>query len=255
MTTPVYPDSIPGVSSLAWGSEAQVLVTEGDSGARAYRSTTRVPAAKASVTFRYLEGDFAIFKEFWKTDLIRGHKWFILTLPSAAGYAPHVVRFIQHHTSTVDGYGFRTVSADIYVRERKLRPDTVFTYITSTPYPVAVQEALDATFSILSGVLGQNYGFADDSADALFTVLSGSLRTALKSEESDTDSMDPTFTVLSGTLRDVLKTYDGYLDETTERMDSVFTVLSGILRAALVRNSMQAEATDVNFTILSGTLE
>lgn len=64
-----------------------------------------------------MEGDFAIFQEFYKTDLIRGHRWFNLILPSAGGYIVRTVRFKKHRAAARDGYGYRTIQADIQVRD------------------------------------------------------------------------------------------------------------------------------------------
>lgn len=250
--TPIFPSELPGVSTLEWTAEGNTAITEAEVGPKAYRQTSRVPSATATVTWRFLAGDFAVFQDFWKNDLKRGHKWFTLVLPCGAGFAQHVVKFVSHRSAKSDGYGYRTVQAELYVRERKLRPDTVDTYITTTPYPILVNEALDIGFTVLGGRLGEMVAYADDHMDIAFTVLSGSLPVALRTYDAyQEDRLDIGFTVISGTLTDVLRTYNAPHEDS---MRPAFTVTGGSLEEALVGFDMGVEAMDIGFTILSGTL-
>lgn len=251
--TPAFPATLPGVSSLDWVADGNLSITEAEIGPKDYRQRSRVPSAKASVTWRFLADDFATFQDFWVNDLKRGHKWFTLVLPCGAGYAVHVVKFVSHRSAQSDGYGYRTVQAELYVRERKLRPDTVDTFITSTPYPILATEAFDVAFTVLSGSLGDRVAYADDLLDVALTVLGGSLPVALKGYPGfQEDRLDAVFTVLSGTLTDVLKTYAGFQED---RLAASFTVLSGSLEEALIRyDNYGNEALDIGFTVLSGTL-
>lgn len=252
MTTPAFPAELPWVSTLAWTAEGGTLVSENEVGPKDYRQTTRVPTATATVSWRFLEDDFAIFQDFWKNDLKRGHKWFTLPLPCGAGYAIHVVRFSKHRTAASEGYGYRTVQAELYVRERKLRPDTVDTYITSTPYPILVTEAMDMGFTVLGGRLGELVGYADDQMDHTFTVLSGELRTALRAYvAAQDDRMESTFNVLSGSLVDALRTYNAPQED---KLECSFAVLGGSMEEALVVFGADTEALNAGFTITSGTL-
>lgn len=249
MTTPALPSTLPGVSSLKWGPVPQVMSTEREIGPVAYRRFTQVPAALASVTWRFLEGDFAIFQEFWKNDLLRGHRWFTLVLPCGAGYATHVVRFRTHRTANVQGYAYKEVSAELYVRERKLRQDVVFTYITSTPYPIYTLESLDISGVVLSGSLSSLFGFADDSMDISSVPLSGELRVALHVGYGS-DYLDTTFDVLSGSLVSVLITYDAGHED----LQASISPLSGSIRVALVQNTIPAESIQSEVTVISGSL-
>lgn len=252
MTTPVFPSTLPGVSSLAWDAQPQSRISDNESGNKDYRNFTAVPAAIADVEWRFLDSDFAVFKEFWKTELKRGHKWFTLVLPSAAGHSRHVVRFITSHASKSDGYGYRTVTAQLYVRERRLRPDIVYTYVTSTPYPIVVSEAMRGAFTVLAGALGSNFGFANDDMRGAFTILSGTLEDVLVTHtQPQEDRETSSFVVYGGTLEDLL------VRHTQPQEDNLltgFTVLGGSMPALLVTNEMQDESIDSVFTILSGSL-
>lgn len=253
MTTPVFPSALPGVSSLAWQAEPQARISDNEVGNKDYRNFTAVPAAVADVEWRFLDTDFAVFKEFWKTELKRGHKWFTLVLPSAAGHARHVVRFITSHSSKRDGYGYRTVTAQLFVRERKLRPDIVYTYVTSTPYAVVVNESMRGAFTLLSGVLGTNFGFANDDMDSAMTVLSGLLEDVLvtHSQQPQEDRVTSGFVVYGGALNDILVRHT---QPQEDDVTSAFTLFAGSLEALLVTNEMQDESMDSVFTILSGIL-
>lgn len=252
MATPSFPSTLPGVSSLDWVADGNVAVTEAEIGPKGFRQSSRVPSATASVTWRFLAGDFAIFQDFWKNDLKRGHKWFTLVLPCGAGYARHVVKFVSHRSAQSDGYGYRTVQAELYVRERKLRPDLVTTYITSTPYPILVTDALDIGFTVLGGALGDRTGYADDHMDVAFTVLSGSLPVALRSYAGfHEDQLAASFSVISGTLNDVLRTYNAPHED---QLTAAFTVLGGSMDEALIQYDIGTEALDIGFTVTSGTL-
>lgn len=252
MTTPAFPSELPGVSTLEWTADGNTAISEAEVGPKAYRQTSRVPSATATVTWRFLADDFAVFQGFWKNDLKRGHKWFTLVLPCGAGFAQHVVKFVSHRSAKSDGYGYRTVQADLYVRERKLRPDVVDTYITTTPYPVLVNEALDIGFAVLGGRLGELVAYADDRLDIGFTVLSGSMPIALRTYDAyQEDRLDSSFAVISGSLTDVLRTYNAPQED---RLATAFSITGGSLEEALVGFDMGLESIDVGFTILSGTL-
>lgn len=117
MATPVYPDTLPGVSTFRLRAAPQVLTGEND-GPKDLRRFSIVPGATADVTFRFLATDYSLFKEFYKTDLIRGLRWFWLPVPSAAGIIPHVVRFADRPRGVLRGHRYWEVTAQIELRER-----------------------------------------------------------------------------------------------------------------------------------------
>lgn len=122
MATPEFPSTLPGVESLSLTTDLQVLTPDEGPGALEYRRRTRVPSAVGTVTFRFLEGDFAVFNTFYVQTLLRGHKWFYLNLPSAAGIAPHLVRCLSHRKAPSKGFNYREVSMEIEIRGRRIYP-------------------------------------------------------------------------------------------------------------------------------------
>lgn len=251
MTTPVFPDTLPGVSTLQWSPVDQTIATE-QPGPRAVRQRSSVAGADATVTWQFTEGEFAIFQEFYKTELLRGHKWFSLILPCALGHLPHIVRMVKHRSMTREGYNFRTVTAQIDVRERRINDIDIDTFITSTLYPIYVSEGIDAVFTVLSGSFADLHTYSENEGiDPAFTVLSGSLNDILHLYSMDAEGVDPAFTVLSGDLRVLLKTYLLY---DPEGVDVAFTVLSGYLKSLLIVNTIPFEGVDVSYTVLSGSL-
>lgn len=252
MTTPIFPDTLPGVSTLQWSPVDQTIATE-EPGPRAIRQRSSVAGADATITWQFTEGEFAIFQDFYKNDLKRGHKWFSLILPCALGHLPHIVRMVKHRSMTREGYNFRTVTAQIDVRERRINDIDIDTFITSTLYPVYVSEGVDAAFTVLSGLFSQLHAYSPDpeGVDALYTVLSGSLTSPLIPYSMKDEGVDSTFTVTAGELRVALKTYLLY---DPEGVDVGFTVLDGYLKALLIVNTIPFEGIDVSYTVLSGSL-
>lgn len=124
MATPEYPSTLPGVSSMEMETTTQVYTNEEQGpGKVVYRRFTRVPSAKATVIFNFIETDFSIFQDFYNDDLKRGHKWFRLILPSAGGYLPHIVRCISHRTAPSPSYGYRVVTMELEIRGRRIYED------------------------------------------------------------------------------------------------------------------------------------
>lgn len=123
MATPRYPSTLPGISSLQLSPTAQVLTPEEGAGHMTARRISRVPHATATVVFRFLESDFQVFQAFYVNDLKRGHKWFALDLPSAAGVLPHAVRCIKHRTAPSQGFNHREVTMQLEIRGRRIYDD------------------------------------------------------------------------------------------------------------------------------------
>lgn len=123
MPTPIYPSNLPGVLTFRLTAAPQVLVTEtDDDGPEDLRRVTQVPGAIAEVTFRYLRSDYSEFREWYTTTLIRGLRWFMLTVPSAAGLTPHVVRFVDRPRGVLQGHRYWEVTSQIEIRERLYEP-------------------------------------------------------------------------------------------------------------------------------------
>ena len=174
MATPIFPTSIAGVSSISWGP-GNPLQTDGK-GPKTQRRLSAVPDATAQVTWRFLEGDFKIFLDFWKTDLLRGHRWFILTLPCGPGFELHVVRFKSYHSARSEGFNFRTITAELEVRERKIRKSAVAASVTSRPYPLYDVDKIESSVSVTAGFLSEGIAtFATDGHVLYASVTDGKL--------------------------------------------------------------------------------
>ncbi len=249
MTTPTFPTDLPGVSTLRWSPTAQVAATDREIGPLALRRRTRTPGALATVTWRLLEGDFAIFQEFWKEDLLRGHRWFYLTLPCAAGFVPHIVRFRSHRSASRDGYGYRTVTGDLYVRERRIRTEFAIRYFTSLPYPLVIEDEIGGGLAL--PLSGRMWYQPEDFLDAnLALPQSGGLVEILVSYALD-EELDALLALpLSGTLVDIL-----VMVEPEEELDALLAIpLSGTLVTILVEYSPE-ESLNANLALpLSGSL-
>lgn len=123
MATPVYPSSLPGVCKFNGEPVPQSIATP-DAMAVAYRRRSRVPGSSVNVGWKYLESDYKVFRTWWESELLNGHKWFAMQLPSAAGIVNHIVRFgDQHYDAKMNGHRFWEVTAQLEIRERAFRPE------------------------------------------------------------------------------------------------------------------------------------
>jgi hypothetical protein len=120
MTTPIYPAQLPGPTTFVLAPGSQVVGGGNEGGPIALRRRSRQPTAKAQVSFRFLENDYEVFVDFWKTSLLYGHRWFILPTPGAIGIAPQVVRFDTRYTASKQGFRYMDVSAALELRSRPL---------------------------------------------------------------------------------------------------------------------------------------
>lgn len=146
MPTPVYPSDLPGPSSYALRSSNQLVEPDGVAEGEIYTSRRRtiVPGATAGVSFRFIESDFRAWVAFWKEDLLRGMRWFYLTLPSAGGMVPHLVRIIGgRYTHKQIGFRAVTVECELEIRERRfddfaIPPDVIATFWFDPPVNMTV---------------------------------------------------------------------------------------------------------------------
>lgn len=123
MTRPVYPASLPGVLPYQLTPDDQLARSEDPQIPLVQRRITAQPSATVKVGWRFLRDEFSVFRSWWRDTLLRGHRWFEMSLYSAAGYVPHVVRFAEPFQSTEVGYGYREVTAVLEIRER------IFNYV------------------------------------------------------------------------------------------------------------------------------
>lgn len=123
MATPEYPTALPGVAQWRIKPSTQVLAG-GDEGApRDVRRRSVVPGALGQAGWSFIEADYAAFVAWWKTDLLRGHKWFWIELPSAGGITWHIARFNAPYQARMNGHRSFVVSAELEIRERQFEPN------------------------------------------------------------------------------------------------------------------------------------
>lgn len=118
MTTPVFPVDLPDVWTNQGSPTAQVLSGTDDTAPLAFRRLSRNPSAKSQVTWTFLEGEYKIFVAFFRDQLLFGHKWFYLRLPTALGFQYCVVRCSEVYTANQTGFDKWDVSLSLYIRER-----------------------------------------------------------------------------------------------------------------------------------------
>lgn len=122
MATPRYPEQLPGVSTFRLVPTAQILAGENETGPLALRRRSRQPGATAEVTFRFVESDYAVFMDWWKTDLLYGHRWFTISIPSAGGVTWHTVRFADRPRAALQGHRYWELTTTIEIRDRQFTP-------------------------------------------------------------------------------------------------------------------------------------
>lgn len=148
-----YPLELPGPATYSMAPSQQLAITASEgNGPIDYRRRTRYPGATATVSFRYLEDEYKIFLAWWVSDLLYGHRWFTLSIPSAGGITPHVVRFTSKFKASKQGYRHMEVTADLEIFARKFGPPT-YEVFTSQPYPTILEDSLDASASFVSAAL------------------------------------------------------------------------------------------------------
>lgn len=194
------------------------------------------------------------FDDWWRDTLLRGGMWFAADWPLPSGRVGNVYRF--HTTPRWEylrggpkGWGMHRVSAEVEVRGRGDLPRNRFIVsVTSTPYPVVAEDALDIGFP------GADAGFINMPSDHLglgFSLDGGELRTLYITYATEPDEIDIGFSLDGGSLRTPLITYEG----DPELLDITFTLENGSLRVALIRyTNWQPEEIDIGFSLDGGSL-
>lgn len=247
MTTPVYPDNLPGVSEFQFTPTPQLVVTDIPRAARATHRISQIPGAYATAVWKFSGIQYQTFMTWWREELLEGHRWFRVKLPSAAGLQYTIVRFLTHRSTENKGYKFWTVTGSLEILERRIRPEVVEQFLTTTLYPILDQGLLAPAFTIPSGQLSPPVPITE-TFQPVMTVLDGLLEDLVEFGFG-WDYVEPAMTLLSGQLRDVL--------HVTSAQDSVtpaFTVLDGSLNVKLIINEIPPENIRPSFTLLSGSL-
>lgn len=252
MATPTYPAELPVPSQFKFSPFPQVLATDTDIGPKTFRRRSRQPGGFASVEFRFLETEYSVYVEWFKTDLRYGHKWFWIPLPSPNGLVPLLARFTAKPSATLGGHRFWTVTGTIEILDRF----NIVTYavLTSLLYPLEVIERLDVLPGELTGSVTDAVGTIDVSS----RMLSGDLAVtiAFKNFRSDPENIDVQSRILSGDLIVTIAFKSFRADP--ENIDVASNMVAGTLTTTIqyVTHYDPAgdEGVNVSSNIVSGTL-
>jgi hypothetical protein len=115
MSTPIFPTSLPTVSTLSLQAISNLIADDGT--VKSYRRISRVPNANDKVQWTLFNDQLSVFLAFYKATLLDGHKWFYIKLPSAKGIVYHIARFKSLQVN-VTGHKAWVVDAELELRER-----------------------------------------------------------------------------------------------------------------------------------------
>lgn len=248
MAAPVFPDGLPNPSSFSWMPSQQVMPSSNEGAARYVRRLSREPSAEAEVVWQLTSPQNATFWAWWRTDLLNGHRWFIVNIPSAVGIRLHLVRFINHPKRTLIGAGYSKLECKIEVLNRRIQNDILNLYVTSTLYPVLGYDSMTSGFAVISGSF-RSPTLVDDSMTSSISITSATLSVLLKSTEYQ-ESVQPTLSVQSAQMPVILRT----LDVGFESVQPSVEILSGSLVAILISSTIPTESIASTFTITSASL-
>lgn len=120
MAAPLYPSTLPGVSTFAVKGLPTVQADANDIGPKNFRRVTISGASLVNVSWRFIGTDYAAFVAWWETVLLNGHKRFFIQLPSAGGITWHLSRFSGIYSASRQGYSHWQVEAELEIRERAI---------------------------------------------------------------------------------------------------------------------------------------
>lgn len=252
MTTPTYPEELPVPSQFKLTPFPQVLASNTDIGPKAFRRRSRQPSAFAAVEFRYLETEYSVFVEWFKTDLLYGHKWFWIPLPSPNGLVPLQARFTAKPTATLGGHRFWTVTGILELPDRFAT--ITYEMLTSLVYPIEVVESIDTDTHDVSGSITDSVGHIDVTSD----FISGTVEVTISYESitADSEAVDVTTDLLEGTVT-VTISYES-IDADFEAIDVASDLVSGTVTITIIyvshSDSADDEELDVSTDLISGTL-
>lgn len=252
MATPSYPIELPMLSQFKLTPFPQVLSTDTDIGPKSFRRRSRQPGAFAAVEFRFLETEYSIFVEWFKTDLLYGHKWFWIPLPGPNGIGPLLARFVGKPSATLGGHRFWTVTGILEIPDR-FRTIT-YAILTSLIYPLEVIENLDVQTATVLGNFTDSVGNIDVTSDLLIGDLDVVI--AYQQLRAESEQFDVASDLLSGDL-DVVIAYQQIRAE-SEQFDVATDILAGTLTVIINYVTHYDPPSDEEFNvssdIVSGTL-
>lgn len=253
MTTPTYPEELPVPSQFKLTPFPQVLASNTDIGPKDFRRRSRQPGAFAAVEFRYLESEYSIFVEWFKTNLLYGHKWFWIPLPSPNGITPLQARFTAKPTATLGGHRFWTVTGLLEIYDRfSLGP--VYPALTSLVYPLEVIEELATFTGDASGSIYDAVGHLDVITDLIAGTLEATI--VYKTIAADPEAIDVASDMVAGTVT-VTIAYESITAD-PETLDVASDFVSGTVTVTIVyvthEDPADDEELDVTTDLISGTL-
>jgi hypothetical protein len=249
-----YPTGLPGPTAAPLTPTERRLASEVP-GPVQYRGVQRDFHARQRVQFVLTADQARRWQDWWRVDLLRGGLWFAADWPLLYGKTDNVYRFAgppswEFIAGGPRGQGMRRVSAVFEVRGRGELPREYMLIVTSRPYPVEAEDALNVSFS-LDGLRTQTW--PDDEMDIGFSLDGGTLRATLINYGLwPADELDVAFTLDGGNLRSSLVRYQNW---PAEELDVAFTLDGGNMRVALIRyQSWPAEEMNITFSLDGGSL-
>lgn len=252
----VYPPELPGPTSAPLTPTERRLRSE-IPGPMQLRGVQRDFHGVQRLQFVFTADQARKFREWWEIDLYRGGMWFSADWPLPWARKGNVYRFRSAPSwefipGGPRGRGVRRLSIEVEVRGRGVPPlDYSLLIVTSQPYPLLLNDAVDISSTGLGGSLPEVV-FPTDQVDMDVAFIGGELRTPLHTLSIAVDDLDLDVAMLGGELRQPLVS----LGAPVESLDLGAQMLSGSLRVALVQYvNYPAESIDLGTTFLGGSLQ
>lgn len=201
MATPSYPSDLPGVSGFSLAPTTQLSVTGQARSARGVHRFTRVRGAVATATWKFNTGQYQVFMDWWRDELLDGHRWFNAVLPGPTGLANVLARFLQHRETQTKGYRYWIVTGTLEILERKSQLSVVDTVFTTTMYPILNVEGIEGSAGVDSF---RGFSIPIDAVDPSVSVDSFLLHVALLTSHMLPEAIDPSLLVDSFLLHTIL---------------------------------------------------
>lgn len=120
-TAVAYPSALPGPQPGSFDPRPRRAASSID-GLLQQRARQRDAAGMTSqYTFVYTPAQIAVWRDWWRDDLLNGRRWFAMSLPGAGGMISRVVRYRDIQLQLL-GTGIYRVSASIEQRGASLSP-------------------------------------------------------------------------------------------------------------------------------------
>ena len=110
MATPTFPISLPAPLISQYGYKddiGNVSLSPKSFGYQTQKQISNTPYTNFTIGFIFTQSQMNTFEDFYKTDLINGHKWFIMTFRVGVGY-------LTHHCRMPDKYSANLISNQVW---------------------------------------------------------------------------------------------------------------------------------------------